>query len=140
MLQDAEFWEHLYAEWRAAHENKNGAELHRIGQTARIAVQSRQEASMDWLVSALGDAEKKRFVIEGLEERMPHLPTRLMTAILWAGILEADPAESDRFLHACVRVWGSHKVQDALRDVLEHGRDDEKSGAARALRHLKEGE
>jgi hypothetical protein len=132
-MYNSNYWESLYQEYRAAREANDQSALDHIETRARIALQSRQDASMDWIEGALADAERKHFVVWPLQNRTIHLPTRLMAAILWAGIAETDPEGSRDFILPCLRLWGVRRVNETLLEVLEHGEDDEKAGAANAL-------
>lgn len=133
MIQTNKNWDALYEEYRTARQANNTATLDHLETRVRIALQNRQDASMDWLIEALQDDERKWFVVWPMQNRTIHLPTRLMAAILWAGISETDPEGSKSFILPCLRLWGVRRVNEALLEVLEHGEDDEKAGAANAL-------
>jgi hypothetical protein len=127
------YWEKLYQEYCTVRQANDTAALDHLETRVRIALQSRQDASMDWVVEALQDSERKWFIVWPLQNRTIHLHTRLMAAILWAGIAETDSEGSKAFILPCLRLWGVRRVNEALLEVLEHGEDDEKAGAANAL-------
>ncbi len=133
MIKKNSYWETLYQEYCAARQANDGTALDHVETRARIALQNRQDASMDWVVEALQDSERKWFIVWPLQNRTIHLPTRLMAAILWAGISEPNPEGSKQFILPCLRLWGVRRTNEALLEVLEHGEDDEKAGAANAL-------
>jgi hypothetical protein len=123
-------WDEHYRLWSEVR-RKPGQDAHWRMQAARKRVAQNTPEDWLWLAEALADLERKWFVAGVF--KFQHVPKRLFSPMLRAGVLERNPSLNRVFIEPCVRSLGGRRVLEGLLRYLESGTDPEKAGAASAL-------
>jgi hypothetical protein len=95
------------------------------------SVRSASKKDWEWFVLALGDAQKKWFVVFALDA-IGTLPKVLFMPMLRAAVYERNPSLNRKFVEPCIRCYGHLRVNEVLLDFFEKGTNFEKAGAANA--------
>jgi hypothetical protein len=90
------------------------------------------EEDIDWLIQALGHAERKWFVAE-LFRVSEVIPESLFLPVMDAAINEIDPSNNKYFVEPCMKTFGPRRVNEYLLEVVSKEENHRKAGAVNAL-------
>lgn len=86
-----------------------------------------------WILDALLDEKRKRFVVFFLSEIIRGMPKKLYQPLIKATVLEESSNQNRKFIELCLKTYGHREVYDTLLEYVKNGSNEEKKGAVRAL-------